>query len=109
MRIWDLDPKLLCRSHLLGEHREIHAIWVIITQEKKGYKSHPEVLRWRDKLKALYNRHELIVREMGRRGYNHKSLLNNELAKGKTKQDYYLDTIKKQKEILRKKNCLCFN
>ena len=24
MRIWDVDPALLCRSHLLGEHRELH-------------------------------------------------------------------------------------
>lgn len=22
MRIWDVDPRLLCRQHLLGEHRE---------------------------------------------------------------------------------------
>ncbi len=33
MRIWDIPPKLLCRNHLLGEHRELHAIWSILTQE----------------------------------------------------------------------------
>lgn len=34
MRIWDLSPKRLCRNHLLGEHRELHAIWA---GGKKGY------------------------------------------------------------------------
>ena len=24
MRMWMIDPKLLCRKHLLGEHLEIH-------------------------------------------------------------------------------------
>ena len=24
MRMWMIDPKLLCRKHLLGEHGEIH-------------------------------------------------------------------------------------
>lgn len=24
MRMWMIDPKLLCRKHLLGEHNEIH-------------------------------------------------------------------------------------
>jgi hypothetical protein len=30
-RIWDADPALLCDRHLLGEHRELHAIWSILT------------------------------------------------------------------------------
>ena len=64
MRIWDLPPENLCRKHLLGEHRELHAIWSIITNNKIGYSKHPETIRWKGKLKALYNRHEKQVAEM---------------------------------------------
>jgi len=38
-------PDKLCRNHLLGEHREIHAIWAVITEKKKGYSMHPETIR----------------------------------------------------------------
>jgi hypothetical protein len=74
LRIWDLSPKKLCRQHLLGEHRELHAIWSILTKNKKGYSKHPEVLRWKGKLKALYLRYERLVTEMGERGYSIKAL-----------------------------------
>jgi len=41
MRIWDIPPRKLCRNHLLGEHRELHAIWSILIRSKKGYLKHP--------------------------------------------------------------------
>lgn len=107
MRIWDLPPKKLCKNHLLGEHRELHAIWSILTKNKKGYSKHPEVLRWKGKLKALYLRHELLVKEMKKRGYSHQSLLNKNLAKGKEKQDEFWQSRKKQKTILKNKKCHC--
>ncbi len=64
MRVWDIEADILCNNHLLGEHREIHAIWMILTENKKGYSHHPETLRWKGKRLALYNRHETIVAEM---------------------------------------------
>ena len=67
MRIWDLEPERLCHQHLLGEHRELHALWVILTQDKQDFSRHPETLRWRGKLQAPYRRHERLVAEMGRR------------------------------------------
>ena len=63
-----LEPQRLCRQHLLGEHRELHALWVILTQGKTGFAKHPETRRWRGKFQALYRRHERLVAEMGRRG-----------------------------------------
>src|SRR5690348_6846591 len=76
MRVWDISPKRLCRNHLLGEHRELHAIWSVLVNGKKGYARHPETLRWRGKLKALYSRHDALVREMTVRGYTHQSPLS---------------------------------
>lgn len=107
MRIWDISVRRLCRSHLLGEHRELHAIWSILTNNKKGYSHHPEVLRWRGHLKALYLRHERLAAEMGRRGYKHKSPLDIKLAKGAARQRIFVDPYSEQLRKLRAKNCGC--
>src|SRR5688572_33173556 len=90
MRVWDIEAKLLCNNHLLGEHREIHAIWTILTENKKGYSHHPETLRWKGKLLALYNRHETVVAEMIKRGFNHKSTLKKELASGSNMHSLFI-------------------
>ncbi len=107
MRIWDISPKRLCRNHLLGEHRELHAIWNVLTQNKKGYSHHPEVLRWKGKLKALYMRHERLVSEMSARGYVHRSLLDEKLAGGEDKQKSYVDPCAEQIKKLKAKKCGC--
>lgn len=107
MRIWDVAPSLLCRQHLLGEHRELHALWVVLTQGKKGYSRHPETLRWKGKLNALYLRHEALVAEMTTRGYRHLSPLDFRLATGKNRQDEFLDSPQEQLFILRNKPCAC--
>ncbi|HLP46574.1 MAG TPA: pyrimidine dimer DNA glycosylase/endonuclease V, partial [Candidatus Kapabacteria bacterium] len=63
MRIWDVNPGYLNRQSLLAEHREIHAIFAVITRGKKGYSRHPETLRWSGKLGLLKKRHDLLVSE----------------------------------------------
>jgi len=107
MRIWDIPPEKLCRNHLLGEHRELHALWSIILNNKKGYSKHPETLRWKGKLKALYIRHEAQVKEMKKRGYKHNSPLDKNLATGKSVQDELIDSIEKQKKLIKNKRCNC--
>ena len=97
----------MCRNHLLGEHNELHATWSILVNNKKGYSRHPEVLRWKGKLKALYLMHDRIVREMLRRGYSHKSPLDKRYAKGQAEQKERVDTIRKQILLLRSKRCRC--
>ncbi len=107
MRIWDLEPARLCRAHLLGEHRELHGLWNILTQGKRGYRAHPETRRWEGKLAALYARHEALVTEMLRRGYRHASPLDARLATGEAVQGEYVDTPAEQQRILRGKRCGC--
>ena len=108
MRIWDLPPEKLCRKHLLGEHREIHALYSILLHNKKGYRSHPETLRWVNKLPALFKRHALLTIEMHRRGYQHHSPLEPTKT-GEEEQKDLLHTIEQQEQILKDKNCDCFN
>ncbi|MBN1224649.1 MAG: pyrimidine dimer DNA glycosylase [Candidatus Aminicenantes bacterium] len=107
MRIWDVAPDRLCRKHLLGEHRELHALWTILTQGRKGYSHHPETLRWRGKLKALFRRHQALAKEMERRGYKHRSLLDRRLASGASAQTETLEPVEMQMERLRNKKCGC--
>lgn len=109
MRIWDVSPTILCRQHLLGEHRELRALWHILTLDKKGYARHPETPRWRGKPRALYLRlrHEAQVAEMARRGYNHASPLDPLLATGAAVQTDYVDSPARQLMLPRGKGCAC--
>jgi hypothetical protein len=107
MRIWDLPPRLLCRQHLLGEHRELHALWLILIGRNKGYSAHPETRRWEGKRAALFLRHEQLVGEMARRGYAHASPLDPRLATGDRRQRTRLIPIVEQKRLLRSKGCDC--
>ena len=71
MRMWMIDPKLLCRKHLLGESNEIH-------KHKHNFEKHhsitgritPIVLIEPDNMKS---RHDELAKEMLSRGYNHQS------------------------------------
>ena len=105
MRIWDIKPKYLCRKHLLGEHRELHALYTIISMDKKGYRSHPETKRWEGKLPALKKRHQELVKEMQNRNYNHKSELKD--FDGNKTQDELIATVLEQEQILNEKPCDC--
>jgi hypothetical protein len=109
MRVWDLHPKHLCRKHLLGEHRELHGLWNILTKHsgKGGYSRHPETLRWAGKQKALYLRHEALVAEFARRGYSHHTPLDKRLATGSASQKEFINSIKEQRAILKEKPCSC--
>ena len=73
MRMWLIDPALLCRKHLLGEHGEIHKH---IPSFRKGHKIdgrfEPVV---QIQLNVLQDRHDELADEMLKRGYNHNSPL----------------------------------
>jgi hypothetical protein len=107
VRIWDIPPRKLCRNHLLGEHSELHGIWSILTEGKQGYAHHPEVRRWRGKLRALYRKHQEIVTEMLARGYQHNSPLDPALAIGAEQQNTFVDSYEEQVRTLRDKGCDC--
>jgi Pyrimidine dimer DNA glycosylase len=107
VRIWDLDPARLCDRHLLGEHRELHAIWAILTTGRRGYARHPETLRWRGRLAALYARHEAEVAEMCRRGFRHASPLDPGLATGAVSQCELLASPAAQRALLKRRGCGC--
>ena len=68
MRMWMVDPKILCKNHLLGEHGELHKHRHCFEKQYKmaGRMGHIEP-------ESMESRHDELVVEMKRRGYNHNS------------------------------------
>lgn len=70
MRMWMVNPATMCRAHLLGEHRELHALCGMI---RKGISLQGYIDKDLIEPQHIVARHEQLVREMERRGYNHQS------------------------------------
>lgn len=71
MRMWMVHPSLLCRQHLLGEHSEIHKHrYNFVKGHNVHGRVHPVV---QIEPMSMQSRHDELVQEMTRRGYNHKS------------------------------------
>jgi len=68
MRMWMVDPKILCDKHLLGEHGELHKFKPTF---EKRYSIAGRYGQIEPKSMAL--RHDALATEMLRRGMNHKS------------------------------------
>jgi len=72
MRLWLVDPSIMCRQHLLGEHVECH---MFVGTINKGIKVEGYLKDNLLQINKLKSRHEELVHEMKKRGYNHKSPL----------------------------------
>ena len=72
MRMWMIDPALLCDKHLLGEHGEIHKHRHSF-EKKHNMKGRlfPVVQIVPHKMQS---RHDQLAKEMRTRDMNHKSL-----------------------------------
>lgn len=71
MRMWMLDPKILCQKHLLGEHGEVH-------KHKHNFEKHHSISGRISPIvliepNNMQQRHDELAQEMLRRGYNHNS------------------------------------
>jgi len=73
MRMWNVDPALLCNKHLLGEHVEMHMFAGCI---KKGKNLRGFVEKGLVEVDNIKKRHTALVEEMECRGMNHKSDLS---------------------------------
>jgi hypothetical protein len=70
MRMWMVNPKRMCRKHLLGEHVELHMLWGSLRKQRsiQGFLD-AGLLQPQD----AKQRHDALVREMKARGYKHSS------------------------------------
>jgi hypothetical protein len=72
MRMWGVPTEVLCRSHLLGEHTEIH---MLIGSIQRSRSIHGFTSTGLIDTRLIRSRHEELVEEMGKRGYVHSSPL----------------------------------
>ena len=71
MRMWMIEPELLCNKHLVGEHGEIHKHrHNFVKKHNISGRIHPIVQIEPSSMKI---RHDELVEEMLKRGMNHKS------------------------------------
>lgn len=98
--MWMVNPKKLCRNHLLGEHKEIHQL---IGSLNKGKSIQGHLEKGQVEVHNIKKRHEQLVKEMISRGYKHKSPLPKFKEYNAGKINIYLN----EKELARRcKNCL---
>jgi hypothetical protein len=73
MRMWLVDPGLLCKKHLLGEHVEMHMFAGSIRKRISlcGY-----IKKGLVDLRLVNSRHDALAAEMLRRGMKHESKLD---------------------------------
>jgi hypothetical protein len=70
--MWNVNPRFLCRAHLLGEHRELHMLAGAL---RRGVHLQPLVAHGLIEPYAVQTRHDLLVAEMEARGFHHRSPL----------------------------------
>ena len=100
MRMWNISPNEMCRAHLLGEHVEMHMFAGCLAKNKNlnGY-----VKKGLIETHNIENRHNKLVKEMKRRGYNHNSPLPIRNIKGRAG---IIDVNKNKEELSRRcKKC----
>lgn len=74
MRMWMVEPSLMCRKHLLGEHVELHMLVGTLNRGKSiGGFLEKGLLEPQN----IQDRHDALVVEMRKRGYKHNSPLPN--------------------------------
>jgi len=79
MRMWKVNPRQLCRQHLLGEHVEMHMAAGSIA---KGHSLDGYTDTGLMEIHHIPDRHDALAAELERRGYNHRSPIRNDV-------DYY--------------------
>lgn len=72
MRMWMVNPKRMCKNHLLGEHVECHMLASSINL-KRSIQGHLD--KGQVEVHKIHQRHAELVKEMRARGYKHQSKL----------------------------------
>jgi hypothetical protein len=71
--MWMVNPRRMCRRHLLGEHVELH---LLVSTINSGHSIAGYIKNNLLEPRSIKMRHEELVKEMKRRGYNHRSPLS---------------------------------
>jgi len=104
MRMWGVQPKLLCDKHLLGEHVEMHMVVGALRKgvSIRGYTDTGLLVRAK-----IRPRHDALAAEMTRRGMNHRSPLPPLPPRRKTDGGGWLDEAANLRELKRRCPACC--
>lgn len=70
MRMWMINPRFMCKDHLLGEHKELH---MFVGTILKGKNLGKYVQYGLVEVHSIKKRHAQLVEEMLRRGWQHNT------------------------------------
>lgn len=109
MRMWMVEPKKMCRKHLMGEHVELHMFVGTLNAGRKvnGYLKNGLL-----EVDKIWERHEAIVIEITRRGYRHRSpldqvVVSDVLVKALKYNQTHRINVEKNEKNLRKRCKIC--
>lgn len=88
MRMWMVNPRIMCRQHLLGEHVEIH-MFIGTLNRKKSVKGYLE--KGLLEIHNLYARHEILVEEMKINKEKNVAELVNCCSNGKRRHSKFME------------------
>ena len=97
MRMWMVDPTIMCRKHLLGEHLELH---MMVGHLKLGRKVDGFVAHNCVEPSSIGARHKALAEEMARRGYKHASPLQQPKIAAHQHPEAKVDTAKALLDLL---------
>jgi hypothetical protein len=92
--MWMVNPKRMCRKHLLGEHVELHMLLGSL-RKKRSIQGFLDAGLLQPQ--AANQRHEALAKEMEARGYKHSSPLPR--AKLKANQYGKVDIQNSEREL----------
>lgn len=72
--MWMVDPRIMCRKHLLGEHVELH---MLVGHLRRGRRIDGFIRNNCVQPRSINDRHKALAAEMERRGYHHESPLQS--------------------------------
>ena len=84
-----VDPSVMCRQHLLGEHFETH---MFVGSLNKGIDLTGYILNGEFDVWFLEQRHDELVKEMLKRGYKHNSPLPALMGSSNNYHQGYIDS-----------------
>lgn len=104
MRMWMVDPEIMCQKHLCGEHVELH---MFVSCLKKGNRVDGYLKNNCLEPRSIWQRHEALHKEMKRRGYKHASPINENdcsciLNLPTHQQHWMVNSTESLKELLRR-------
>jgi len=94
MRLWMVNPKFLCRKHLMGEHLESH---MFVGSLNKGTSLNGFVKGGLVDVSKIQSRHDELAKEMVERGYNHKSQIQEIVVD--IPKNYYISKVNVEANI----------